>query len=104
MPSKLDKIPWQSADSSNLEAVFYHEPSHTLCIRFKGGGVYSYITPEDVYVGLVHAVSMGHYLNAVVKAYPYTRYEGDHDLISHLNCESEDISAAVEKLLAEIKI
>ena len=82
---KLLKIPWEQAESSNIEAIAYHEPSHTLCIKFQSGGLYSYMTTEDVYVGLRHASSMGRYLHNVVKAYPYTRWETEHELLHHLN-------------------
>lgn len=85
MPQSLDRIPWADVESSNIRSTFYHEPTTTLCIRFNSGGVYSYMAPHDVYVGLVHAPSMGRYLNDVVKAYPYTRWTSDQQLLDHLN-------------------
>ena len=84
---KLDKIPWDHVeDSSNVHSLFWHEPSQTICVRFNSGGLYSYIgAPETVYTDLRYADSVGGYLNRVVKAYPYTRWQTESDLLSHLN-------------------
>lgn len=82
----LEKLDWAETDSSNVEAVCFDEPSQTICVRFKGGGVYSYIGASmEVYMNFLHADSVGKYLNNVVKAFPYTRWESEEQLIAHLN-------------------
>jgi len=82
---QLTAIGWADSDSSNISATFFHEPSQTLCVRFKNGGLYSYMAPLDIYMGLVHAESMGKYLHNVVKSYPYTRWESEDSLLAYLN-------------------
>jgi hypothetical protein len=81
----LQKIEWQDVESSNIKSTFYHDPSQTICVRFNSGGLYSYMAPKDVYVDFVHAPSMGAYLNAVIKAFPYTRWGTEQELLHHLN-------------------
>lgn len=83
----MEKIDWVAAeDSINIEATFFCERSQTICIRFRNGGLYTYMgVNHEIYVDLTHAASMGKYLHNVLKAYPYTRWETEHDLISHLN-------------------
>lgn len=81
----IERIPWNEVESSNIRATFYDEPSSTLCVRFNSGGLYSYMAPKDVYVDFVHAPSMGKYLNAVIKAFPYTRWDSEQALLDHLN-------------------
>jgi hypothetical protein len=84
---KLAEIKWESTEeSSNVDAVYFHEPHNTICVRFKGGGLYSYIGgDQEMYMGLRHAPSVGKYLNHVVKALPYTRWDTETALIEHLN-------------------
>ena len=84
---KLAQIPWdQVEDSSNVNSLYWHDPSQTICVRFNNGGLYSYMgAPERVYTDLCHASSVGRYLHHVVKAYPYTRWETEADLLDHLN-------------------
>ena len=84
---KLDQIPWDRVeDSSNIQDLFWHEPTHTVCVRFKSGGLYSYLeVPEPVYMDLHHAQSVGSYLHRVIKSYPYTRWATEIELIEHLN-------------------
>jgi KTSC domain len=82
----LEKIDWTDHESSNVKASFYHKPSDTTVIKFHGGGLYSYIgAGQEIYMGLVHAPSVGRYLNQVLKAFPYTRWESEDELIAHLN-------------------
>lgn len=84
---KIDQIPWDRIeDSSNIQGLYWHEPTHTVCVRFNSGGLYSYLeVPEPVYMDLRNAPSVGQYLHRVVKSYPYTRWDTEHELISHLN-------------------
>ncbi len=83
---ELDLITWEQVESSNISAVFFHEPSQTLCVRFNTGGLYSYIGPDhEIYMNLRMASSVGKYLNNVVKAFPYTRWETEQELLTHLN-------------------
>jgi hypothetical protein len=57
-----------NVDSSNVESVGYDEESSTLQVEFKNGGVYQYFdVPEEVFIGLRDADSVGRYLNANIK-------------------------------------
>ncbi|MFA7061265.1 MAG: KTSC domain-containing protein [Pedobacter sp.] len=62
-------------DSSNVEAVGYDEKSSTLQVEFKNGGMYQYFdVPEDVFIGLRDASSVGGYLVARIKGtYRYSK-------------------------------
>lgn len=64
-----------SVDSSNVESVGYDEDSSTLQIEFKNGSTYQYFdVPEDVFIGLRDADSVGRYLTAMIKGtYRYSR-------------------------------
>lgn len=74
------------ADSSNVSRVFYHEETQTIGVMFNSGGLYTYLGPPmEVYMGLVHANSVGQYLHSVVKAFPYTRWESETELMDYLN-------------------
>lgn len=87
MANKLEHLDWMDTQSSNIQSVAYHEPSKTLAVKFIHGGLYSYMgINEEMYVDLVHAQSVGQYLNQVIKAtFPYTRWENESQLIDHLN-------------------
>lgn len=86
---KLDTITWEQVESSNVSALFFHEDSQTLCVRFNNGGLYSYIgLDHEIYMNLRMAKSVGKYLANVVKAFPYTRWETENELITHLNVAS----------------
>jgi len=62
-------------DSSNVEAVGYDEDSSTLQVEFKNGGMYQYFdVPEEVFIGLRDADSVGGYLAARIKGtYRYSK-------------------------------
>lgn len=62
-------------DSSNVEAVGYDEDSSTMQVEFKNGTMYQYFdVPENVFIGLRDADSVGGYLAASVKgAYRYSK-------------------------------
>lgn len=80
------KLSWTAMDSSNVEAVAYHEQTEILAIRFKGGALYSYeqVLPET-FVGLIHAESAGRYLNQVIKVLcPYTKHDTEAELAQHM--------------------
>ena len=64
-----------NVDSSNVESVGYDEDSSTLQVEFKNGGVYQYFdVPEDVYIQLRDASSVGEYLAAAIKgSYRYSK-------------------------------
>lgn len=83
---KIDQIAWDRIeDSSNVHDLYRHSDG-TICVRFNGGGLYSYIgAPEEVYMDLRHAQSVGSYLHRVIKAYPYTRWDTEASLLNHLN-------------------
>jgi hypothetical protein len=57
-----------SVDSSSVESIGYDEDSLTLQVEFKNGGMYQYFdVPEDVFVGLRDAESVGRYLVNTIK-------------------------------------
>jgi hypothetical protein len=62
-------------NSSNVESVGYDEDSSTLQIEFKNGTMYQYFdVPEDVFIGLRDADSVGRYLAARIKGtYRYSK-------------------------------
>ena len=64
-----------NVDSSNVESVGYDEDSSTLQVEFKNGGVYQYFdVPEEVFVGLRDADSVGRYLATTIKGtYRYSK-------------------------------
>ncbi len=64
-----------NVDSRNVESVGYDENSSTLQVEFKNGGMYQYFdVPEDVFIGLRDADSVGRYLNANIKGtYRYSK-------------------------------
>lgn len=96
MPNRqtLAAIDWETIeDSSNVHSVYFHEPTDTICVRFNGGGLYTYMitgrddlgNPHEIYASLRHANSVGGYLHRVVKAFPYTRFANESELLNHLN-------------------
>lgn len=90
----LAAIAWEPVeDSSNVHSLYFHQRTDTICVRFNGGGLYTYMitgrddlgNPNEIYASLRHANSVGGYLHRVVKAFPYTRFESEADLLNHLN-------------------
>ena len=60
--------------SSAVEWVARDPGSGTVEIRYKGGDRYSYFdVPENVYLGIFGAHSIGAYVNERIK--PFNRYE-----------------------------
>ena len=58
------------SNSSNVRAIGYDRKHRALEIEFHNGAVYQYFdVPEDVYLGLLNASSVGGYLAAEVKGY-----------------------------------
>lgn len=84
-------IKWtDTPDSSNVSRVFYHEPTQTIGVQFVSGGLYSYLgATEEIYENLVHAPSVGKYLNDVIKSFPYTRWESEMELSNYLSIKAE---------------
>lgn len=80
---------WTNVESSNVKRIAFHDGSKNLCVEFNNGGLYAYHgVDSNTYVSLVHAESVGKYLNSVVKAlYPYTKYNDEHEFISSLGEE-----------------
>lgn len=81
------KLDWCNVKSSNVDAVAYHHPTGTLCVKFRSGGLYSYsnVHPTD-FTNLVGADSVGRYMNNVIKAlYEYQRFEVEDDLLRSLS-------------------
>lgn len=77
------RLEWTDVDSSNVDAVAYDEPSHSLVVLFTNGGLYSYDDVEmQVYVEMVHAESVGKYLNQMVKGrYAYHQWFNEQELL-----------------------
>ena len=64
-----------SVDSSSIESIGYDEDSETLQVEFKNGGIYQYFdVPEDIFVALRDAESVGRYLVTKIKgSYRYSK-------------------------------
>jgi len=64
-----------NVDSTNVASVGYDEDSSTLQIAFKNGTMYQYFdVPENVFIGLRDADSVGGYLAANIKGtYRYSK-------------------------------
>lgn len=88
---KQSPINWvPTPDSSNVSRVFYHGDTKTIGVQFVSGGLYSYLgASEEIYENLVHAPSVGKYLNAVIKSFPYTRWESEQELFNYLGAKFE---------------
>ncbi len=87
MAKPAKQLEWTELDSSNVHAVAYHEPSKTLAVRFKSGGLYTYMDAgEEYYTGITTAISAGQYLNTVIKLMcPYIRWNDEAELLEHLS-------------------
>lgn len=72
--------------STNINSVWYDQPSETLAVKFHNGNVYSYADVSlDVYTGLLHAASAGRYLNTEIKGTnPYSLHPNENDLVAHV--------------------
>lgn len=82
------QLTWTDVESSNVGSVAYDESSQVMAVRFHSGDLYAYETVDmDVYVGLVHAESVGKYLNNVVKmgGYPYTKFFSEQELLAFID-------------------
>jgi KTSC domain len=83
---QLEKIDWKPVESTNVDAAYWHDPSQTICVRFKSGGLYTYIgLSEGQYRDFIYAPSVGRHLNRVLKAFPTTRWQSEDELLAHLN-------------------
>lgn len=80
------KLAWTEVDSSNVEAVAFDEETGIMPVRFHNGGLYSYEGVDmDVYVDLIHAESVGKYLNQAVKGvYEFTKWDSEAELLGEL--------------------
>jgi hypothetical protein len=67
----------QAVSSSDVSEIGYDLETATLRIRFlKGSRLYDYYgVPEEIYLGLMNAPSIGQYLNVNIKkgGYPYAQ-------------------------------
>jgi|WetSurMetagenome_2_1015567.scaffolds.fasta_scaffold577308_1 hypothetical protein len=63
--------------SSNIDSVGYDLQNHDVYVKFLNGSVYKYIGVEQhEYESLLHAASVGSYLNRYFKnVYSYERIE-----------------------------
>lgn len=61
--------------STNISEIGYDQPSQTLEVMFRNGGVYQYFDiPRHEYDNLLRAASIGEYLNRSIKGrYRYAR-------------------------------
>jgi hypothetical protein len=69
----MDYIP---VSSTTVSAVGYDRETNTLGVRFQNGTEYHYFgVPEEIFVGLQSAGSVGSYFDQCVKkpGYAYTR-------------------------------
>lgn len=68
----MDRVPVQS---SNISEVGYDPASMTLEVAFTNGTIYQYFdVPETLYQELLHAESVGKFLNTQIKnSYRYAK-------------------------------
>jgi hypothetical protein len=61
--------------STTIVEIGYDQPSLTLEVRFRNGGIYQYFDiPKQEYESLLGAASIGEYLNLHIKGkYRYAR-------------------------------
>lgn len=89
MPQKQAlNLNWTEVDSSNVAMVGHVPDKDILLVQFKNGGLYSYKDADnELFVSLVHAESVGKYLNQHVKAMglSYMRWDNEAELIEHIN-------------------
>lgn len=82
----LPKIDWHTVESSNICALYWDDYTQTVCVRYKGPSYFSFIGVTKVqFENLCNAPSVDKYLNHVVKAFPYTRWDDEPHLLAHLN-------------------
>lgn len=62
-------------NSSNVESIGYDADSSTLQVEFKNGSTYQYFdVPENIFIGLRDADSVGGYLAVSIKGtYRYSK-------------------------------
>ena len=59
-------------NSSNIQSIGYDTPSGTLEVEFTSGDIYQYYNvPEHLYGQLIHASSLGGFLNDNIVKYHY---------------------------------
>jgi hypothetical protein len=65
----------QAVSSSNISEVGYDDQSRTLEVLFQNGSLYQYFdVPPQMFAELLHASSIGQYLNSNIKgSYRYAR-------------------------------
>ena len=87
MAKVAEKLVWTEVDSSNINKVAYHDPSHTLCVEFANGGLYVYKhVDQEIYVDFVHADSVGKYLNSAIKPYfEYEKFSSEAEILNSIN-------------------
>lgn len=80
------QLKWQDVSSSNVEQIAHDETSKTLVVKFVGGGLYSYDGVDgEVFMTLATSISVGHYLNAVIKgSYPYLKHSDMNAVEDHI--------------------
>ena len=80
------KLVWTDVDSSNVESVAYDGETKTLAIKYVNGGLYSYDAVDmQVYTDLVHAESVGKFLNQQIKGrYSFLKWFSENELLGHL--------------------
>jgi len=89
----MRKLTWREVESSNVSAVTFDPKTHIIGVKFINGGLYTYQgANEEIFMNLLHAPSVGRYLHNVIKAFPYTRWDTEKELLVHLNSITLDQS------------
>lgn len=72
---KERKMERHAVSSSNISSIGYDQNNMILEVEFQNGFTYQYFdVPQNIYEGLMRAISHGSYLNSVIKGnYRYTR-------------------------------
>ena len=66
---------WHPSTSAAIEAYAYDEPTQTLHLRFRDGGIiYDYPCTPPLYENFLRAQSKGRFVNDTLK--PYAQFRG----------------------------
>jgi uncharacterized protein (DUF2164 family) len=72
MVSRKRRVPLRPARSSSIVHIGYDSDAQRLFLEYAGGRLYEYLdVPEEIYVSLLQAESMGRFVNYAIKPHYY---------------------------------
>ena len=72
MASHKRRVPLRPVHSSSINNIGYDPDTQRLFLEYSGGRLYEYLdVPEEIYVGLLQAESMGRFVNYAIKPHYY---------------------------------